>query len=249
MVSEAYFHPFPIAVLFATTISRFDDVLRSTPTCVEKLHLSTVKLRLTRWGEAVGAYPPNALEGNPRADPEDIQEVKDTLVKLISLFDCRVPAHKRSSSDTSRLSTPINQTLIWQSVEALDCQAIEALHSTMENISRLRSRGAPSPITSTIASAGGQDPAPQETLADAASTLISALELCYPAAAERRRQCRHEMEALVGTYGPTDMVAEMEKYASWQPTSSSLSDKLFSLSIFATVVGNTVAGAHACVCM
>lgn len=236
MVSDAYFKPFPIAVVFATTISRFDDILHSTPTCVEKLYLSAVKLRLTRWGEAVGIYRPVALESSPNVDPEDIQEAKDVLVEIIALFDGRVSAHTRSSNGASSFSTSNNHPLDG---------AIEALHEMMEFISNHRSRGAPPPVTPTMVSARAQDPeatTSQEILANAASNLILALELCYPAAAERRRQCRYEMEVL-GVHGP--MVTELGEYAGWQYASLRSSD--VSYSFFGAVLGGL--GAAQCVCM
>jgi len=119
VVSGAYFDHFPIAVLFATAISRFEDALCSIPTCVEKLHLSAVKLRLTRGGEAVGIYHPEALEYSLRARPEDTQEVKDTLVKIIALFDSQVLAYERNSNGASSFNNSINQPLDWQAVEAV----------------------------------------------------------------------------------------------------------------------------------
>lgn len=69
--------------LFVTCVFCFNYAIGRKPTATEVLELSVLRLRLTRWGEAVKIYDKPALR---HADPDDLYEARQALVGIIILF-------------------------------------------------------------------------------------------------------------------------------------------------------------------
>ncbi|KAJ9144658.1 hypothetical protein NKR23_g5789 [Pleurostoma richardsiae] len=79
-----------IATAFTACLDVFEYVRlgrefgRDYQTC--QLNLTILRLRLSRWGEAVGVYNDPQL-GNPAASRKEIQAAKDTLIHVLTLFE------------------------------------------------------------------------------------------------------------------------------------------------------------------
>ncbi len=195
----------PITKKFATAISRLDHVLRRTPSGLEKVCLGAVKLRLTRWGEAVGIYDPVALEHQPQVDPEDVQETKDTLTGMAALVDHELEVHQDLSRHVDNPDMSLFAALHCLvpfglvAFELTGCSP-EALQQEMEVICQARSRGHD---TESMASGTLQETSPllpscAIKVAEQITKLITNLESCFPAAAKQRRLCEDEMQRLQG---------------------------------------------------
>jgi len=199
----------PAAKKFATAISRLDHVLRRTPSGLEKVCLGAVKLRLTRWGEAVGIYDPAALEHQPRVDPEDVQEIKDALTGMVALVDHELEVHQHLSlhvdnSEMALFAAPLvrSHCLVPFSTVAFELagRSPEALQQEMEVICQARSCGHD---TELMASGTRQEasqllPSCAIKVAEEMAKFIADLESCFPAAAEQRRLCEDEIQRLQG---------------------------------------------------
>ncbi|KAK3297933.1 uncharacterized protein B0H64DRAFT_134396 [Chaetomium fimeti] len=105
-------HPFgldfkdaSLATIFATCVSCFEYALAGQPAGQAALKLSIARLRLTRWGEAVGIYHDGNL-GEPEADPDDLKAVEAALVQLIGRFEVLATTN---SNDKSILGSVFNQ--------------------------------------------------------------------------------------------------------------------------------------------
>lgn len=83
------------------------------------LELSVLRLRLTRWGEAVKIYDKPAL-GYYKPHPDDFKEARQALVDIIALFDTENPA---ANGDFTPQNAMDNDTLLLQ--EALGAIAAE----------------------------------------------------------------------------------------------------------------------------
>ncbi|KAH6960037.1 hypothetical protein BKA56DRAFT_624057 [Ilyonectria sp. MPI-CAGE-AT-0026] len=92
-----------IATTFATCISCFDYALTVRPNNQAMLRLSILRLRLTRWGEAVKIYcDPRFGEAEPDPDDQkDLKDAKNALVELITQF---------ADDETEGCSTPDQPT-------------------------------------------------------------------------------------------------------------------------------------------
>lgn len=98
------------------------------------LALDCTRLRLTRWGDAVGIYGDSKL-GNPNAGPAEIQNVKDTMFQILVLF-----ADTEKVSKKYRLKANANKDLSALSAEDLD-PMVAALDNKMRDLSIKRQKG------------------------------------------------------------------------------------------------------------
>jgi hypothetical protein len=194
----------PAAKKFATAISRLDHVLHRTPSGPEKVCLGAVKLRLTRWGEAVGIYDPVALEHQPRVDPEDVQVIKDALTGMVALIDHELEVHQDLSlhidnPDMSLFAAPLIR-YHYPVAFTLAGRSPETLQQEMEVICHARLRG----HDTELMTSGTRQEASQLltscaiNVAEQMAKLIADLESCFPAAAEQRRLCEDEIQRLQG---------------------------------------------------
>jgi hypothetical protein len=71
--------------IFTTCVSCFDYGIGRDPNDPQALKLSVIRLRLTRWGEAVNIHDKAAFQND--AHPDDLIEVRESLVDIISLFN------------------------------------------------------------------------------------------------------------------------------------------------------------------
>ncbi|KAI0538675.1 hypothetical protein GGR58DRAFT_525945 [Xylaria digitata] len=133
-----------IATTFATCVSCFDYALIQRPKNKATLKLSVLRLRLTRWGEAVNIYhDPGLGEAGPHN--KDLREAKDALIDLINKFE--------------DLSTIINDKTNYLILnETGDSESVPLpLIRRLEMIAhRRRSQQHPSLLTSRVLSLGDQ---------------------------------------------------------------------------------------------
>jgi hypothetical protein len=158
-----------IADTFATCVACFDYVLSGDSHRRAALRLRILRLRLGRWGEAVNIYHDLKL-GQANPDPEDIEEIKATLVKLIALFE-----NSNEEADGHRLS-------ISDGVQHLP--TLFKVLAEMET-KRPRHPGLLSPRGLVL---GGQP----ELLVRDACACIDKLEECFPAAQRQQELCNKE---------------------------------------------------------
>lgn len=98
------------------------------------LVLDCVRLRLTRWGEAVNIYTDPKL-GNPKADAIEIQNAKDTLFQILVLF-----ADTEKISKKYKLNANAIEDLSALSIKNLDLTAA-TLNNQMRDLSIKRQKG------------------------------------------------------------------------------------------------------------
>jgi Prion-inhibition and propagation len=74
-----------IADVFATCVSCLNHAIDRATSSNRALQLSMIRLRLTRWGEAVKIYEEPALvDYDP--EPDELDEIRQALVDIIKLF-------------------------------------------------------------------------------------------------------------------------------------------------------------------
>jgi len=79
--------------VFTTCIFCLNHAIDRTTQSTETLQLSVIRLRLTRWGEAVQVYQKPALNCYD-PDPDELQEIRQALFALVALFDTGNPVEK-----------------------------------------------------------------------------------------------------------------------------------------------------------
>lgn len=72
--------------VFATCVFCLNQAVDRAASATEALELSVIRLRLTRWGEAVKIYKKPAL-GHYDPDPDELYTTRHALVNIITLFD------------------------------------------------------------------------------------------------------------------------------------------------------------------
>lgn len=76
--------------VFATCVFCLIHAVDRAPTATEVLELSVIRLRLTRWGEAVKIFEKPSL-GHYDPDPDELYTTRQVLVDIIRLFDTGNP--------------------------------------------------------------------------------------------------------------------------------------------------------------
>jgi Prion-inhibition and propagation len=164
-----------LATVFATCVSCFDYTLDSrAPSDGEMLRFSMVRLRLTRWGEAVNIYKELGREQDD-IRPYMAKRIKGVLVAMIGLFGPCASTQESAEDHTSNNPTNVERPT-------------QVLLSTLEAIASERSRGksllSPQPL--------GFSRWPTSLVSDATS-FIDDLEDYFPAAQEQRELCVAEL--------------------------------------------------------
>ncbi|PMD47093.1 hypothetical protein L207DRAFT_627817 [Hyaloscypha variabilis F] len=146
-----------LANVFATCVFCLNHAIDRATSSNEALQLSAIRLRLTRWGEAVNIYEKPALvDYDP--DPDDLHETRQALAAIITLFDSR----KRVKNEI---------------VPRLDdmSQKEQLLQERLRTIASERSRGGRSLLEPPNLVTGGWSELPYER----ASSSISRLEQLF----------------------------------------------------------------------
>jgi hypothetical protein len=150
------------------------------------LILSMVRLRLSRWGEAVNIHGDPQL-GNPKATREDVQLAKNTLLQILVLF-----------ADTEKVSKKFKLTAKsgdLTSYTAADMEpAILGLNNKMRDLAIKRQKGA---SLLKLTSWAVYDGAEFNKLIDSITKLVDGLEALFPApTAEEKRLVDEEVDAV-----------------------------------------------------
>ncbi|CAI6087304.1 unnamed protein product [Clonostachys chloroleuca] len=171
-----------IGTTFATCISCFDYALTASPNNQATLKLSVLRLRLTRWGEAVNIYRDPKLR-EAELHPDDLKEAKDALVELITRFE----ALSASANDDTEGSTADQPT---------DCEgAPPLLFAKLDEIAckRRDHRQHPGLLETRVLALGGRT----KLLVEAGSVCADRLEEAFPASQRQRELCHEEMAGVL----------------------------------------------------
>lgn len=153
-----------------------------------QLKLTLLRLRLSRWGEAVDVYNDPQL-GDPSATPAEIQAAKDTLLQILVLFEDSSKISKKFGVRDAVGSPP---TL--DPAAEPDLVAALAVENKMKVLAKKRQRGSSfSRLTSWAVHHGTA----LRTLIDDISALASDLEALFPAPRERIRALAEREVAVV----------------------------------------------------
>ncbi|KAK1751061.1 hypothetical protein QBC47DRAFT_392144 [Echria macrotheca] len=233
---------------FTTAISCLDHALRHTPIGLEKVRLGAVKLRLTRWGEAVDIYDPVALGLRPGVDHEDVHEATNALAEIAALVERalegpqHLPLHlhggdMRSEGGIAVVTVPEQAGYSYN--------AVAALQQEMEMICQVRFRGQDIRLMASGDTWQEMSQSPSffaTEVAERTTKLIADLESCFPAAAKQRMLCEDEMRRL--QYLEPQLVRLVRIHACWPPADPPLNDP--DVQFWAVVQHSTSGG---CVCM
>lgn len=171
-----------IASAFSTCIEVFDYVKlgrqfgRDYQT--EQLRLTTVRVRLSRWGEGVHIYDDPRL-GDPTATDEKVQHGKDTLMQILRLFE-----------DSATVSSKFKLKHQDDDLNPFDADtdgstAVISVSNKMRSLAAKRQRGA-SLVKLTRWAIHDQKTLKQ--LIDDMTTLLDGLELLFPVPSTLRDQ-------------------------------------------------------------
>jgi hypothetical protein len=169
-----------IASVFATCVSCFDYAINVKANDAEVLRLSVIRLRLTRWGEAVDIYGDSRL-GHANPDPDDLDVVKCTLVNMIALFESQAGSME-DPADPATLTEPTDRGRL-----------VQALLLVLEAIASKRAKGISllDPRSLALGRCSTQ-------LVTASSEYIDVLEDHFPAAQRQRMLCEYERLEIEG---------------------------------------------------
>lgn len=153
---------------------------------MESLRLSVVRLRLTRWGEAVNILEDPTL-GQLEPDPDEVEVAKTILVKITTLFE----------SSTSMIANESVEDLAPTNMK----QPVHGLLTILEDIASERSKTTnfPKPRKSTLSKKSIAD------LAEKSANYINELEEYFPAARRQRDLWESEMLSIVGKHPLEDL--------------------------------------------
>jgi hypothetical protein len=172
-----------IASVFATCVSCFDYAINVKANDAEVLRLSVIRLRLTRWGEAVDIYGDSRL-GHANPDPDDLDVVKCTLVNMIALFESQAGSMEDlgDPADPATLTEPTDRGRL-----------VQALLLVLEAIASKRAKGISllDPRSLSLGRCSTQ-------LVTASSEYIDGLEDYFPAAQRQRMLCDYERLEIEG---------------------------------------------------
>jgi len=172
-----------IATTFATCVSCFDYALTARPNTQATLRLSVLRIRLTRWGEAVNIYRDPKL-GEAEPHPDDLMEAKNALVELITRFE----ALSANANDETEGSTPD---------QPADCEgAPPLLFTKLDEIAckRRDHRQHPGLLETRVLALGERT----KLLVEAGSVCVDRLEEAFPASQRQRKLCHEEVAGVLG---------------------------------------------------
>lgn len=181
-----------IATTFSAVIEVFDYVQlgrrfgRDYQT--SQLKLTLLRLRLSRWGEAVDVYNDPQL-GDPSATPAEIKAAKDTLLQILVLFEdsCKI-SKKFAVRDAAGSPPPADPAA------EPDLAAALAVENKMKSLAKRRQKGSSfSRLTSWAVHHGTA----LKTLIDDISALAGDLEALFPAPKERTRALAEQEVSVV----------------------------------------------------
>jgi Prion-inhibition and propagation len=98
-----------------------------------QLQLTLLRLRLSRWGQAVDIYRDPQL-GNPTATPAEIQTAKDTLLQILVLFE-------DSNRISKKFAITTNDNLAPPAQDAASELEVAALNNRMRDMAVKRRKG------------------------------------------------------------------------------------------------------------
>jgi hypothetical protein len=149
-----------------------------------QLKLTVLRLRLSRWGEAVRIYDDHQL-GNPAASEAEIQAAKDTLLQILVLMD-------DSNKISKKFAINGNAGAISREEMATDA-ALIAVNNSMRQLAIKRQKGA-----SLVKLAGWaiHHGAALQTLIDNISGLVGDLETLIPAPEAEKKLAKQEVDVL-----------------------------------------------------
>jgi hypothetical protein len=75
------------STLFVTCVYLLTDALKASPSAQDALRIGVLRLRLTRWGEAVNIMNDSPTLTKMDADAEDIDDIRQALIKLAGRFE------------------------------------------------------------------------------------------------------------------------------------------------------------------
>lgn len=191
-----------IATTFSAVIEVFDYVQlgrrfgRDYQT--SQLKLTLLRLRLSRWGEAVDVYNDPQL-GDPSATPTEIKVAKDTLQQILALFEDSCKTSRkfgvRDAAGSPRAVDPAAEP---------DLAAALAVENKMKSLAKRRQKGSSfSRLTSWAVHHG----AALKTLIDDISALAGELEALFPAPKERTRALAEREVSVVQGEGEAKALA------------------------------------------
>lgn len=171
-----------IATTFSAVIEVFDYVQlgrrfgRDYQT--SQLKLTLLRLRLSRWGEAVDVYNDPQL-GDPSATPAKIKAAKNTLMHILMLFEdsCRI-SKKFGVRDAAGSPPP------GDAAAEPGLAAVLAVENKMRALAKKRQKGS---SFSRLASWAVHHNTALKTLIEDISALAGSLEVLFPAPKERTR--------------------------------------------------------------
>ncbi|KAM5354169.1 hypothetical protein ACJ41O_000819 [Fusarium nematophilum] len=169
-----------IASAFSTCVEVFDYVKlgrqfgRDYQT--EQLRLTTIRLRLSRWGEGVRVYDDPKL-GDPTATNEQVQHGKDKLLQILRLFeDSATVSNKFKLKHQDDDSSPFGP-------DSGDSLAVLSVCNKMKSLAVKRQRGA---SLGKLTRWAIHDRKTLKQLIDDMTALLDGLELLFPIPSKMR---------------------------------------------------------------
>jgi hypothetical protein len=147
-----------------------------------QLKLTLLRLRLSRWGQAVDIYNDPQL-GNPSAKKAEIQAAKDTLLQILVLFD-------DSNQISKKFTIKANDGLVAPPEDTAADLATAAVNNGMRDIAVNRQKG--TSLVKITSWAIHHGPA-FKTLADNLSDLIDGLEALFPVPSAEKQLAKQEV--------------------------------------------------------
>lgn len=163
-----------IAATFSTVIEVFDYIQLGSrfgrDYQTSQLKLTLLRLRLSRWGEAVDVYNDPQL-GNPSATKAEIQAAKDTLLQILALFE-------DSSRISRKFATRDGADPPPGTAGEPDLAAALTAENKMRALARRRQKGT---SFARLTRWAVQHSTALRTLIDDISVLVNDLEVLFPA--------------------------------------------------------------------
>ncbi|KAH8745766.1 small s protein [Hyaloscypha finlandica] len=146
-----------------------------------QLRVTLLRLRLSRWGEAVNIYSDPQL-GNPQATKAEIQAAKDTLLQILIHFEDsnKISAKFKIKADAGAIALPDDPTDF----------AVVAINNKMRDLAIKRQKGASFVKVTSWAIHHG---AALKTLIGDISELINDLEALFPALEAQKQLAKKEI--------------------------------------------------------
>ena len=164
-----------IPSVFATCVSCIKYALDGAPNADQALQLSVLRLRITRWGEAVEVYEDPEV-GQLYTDLDDVEAAKDVMIRMIALFEF-LSADTKNPAEDLKAGHPTGAN-----------PQVQSALTTLEAIASERSQGSNSILSSQLLGLGKWP----KSLANNISRLIDELEEIFPAAQFQRDLCAPE---------------------------------------------------------